>query len=59
MAQFRLLASEPFYIAHPVNRVVEPDEVFDVSDDLASMFEQSPARYESVSTKSTTKKKDD
>lgn len=59
MAQFRLITNEPHYVAHPVNRVVEVDEVFDVADDLARMFENAPTRFESVSTKSTTKKKDD
>lgn len=60
MAQFRLITTEPHYVAHPVNRVVEVDEVFDVADDLAPMFEAAPTRFEPVSAKATTtKKKDD
>lgn len=45
--KFRFVADEPHYVAH-LNRVLDTDEVFEVSDDDAGLFSQSPDRFEPV-----------
>ena len=46
--KFRFAGDEPHYIANPVNRVVDVDEVFEVDDEDAHMFSQSPDRFKPV-----------